>query len=216
MIKWLLISLSLLATCILSYSQENINSLYFETPLPITKEKLDSFPDEIQGCYYKDNDSLIQLCISHDSIYTSFTLVFPIANRDLTELKYEKIDTLLFGLKGEKGIPYIEVNDTVYAYLKQTNLFFKISTKNIAKKEANKYYLNEKLENNFFNIIELFFTENKLIMAECDPDGSNFPYANLNLKEIKKDAIHLARPDEKNWKDFIKKNGFNDQTKYHQ
>ena len=53
-------------------------------------------------------------------------------------------------------------------------------------------------------------------MAECDPDGSNFPYANLNLKKIKNDAIHLARPDEKNWGEFIKNNGFNDQTKYHQ
>ena len=88
MIKWLLISLCLLATCISSYSQENINSLYFETPQPITKEKLDSFPDKIQGCYYKENDSLIQLCISDDSIYTSFTLVFPISNRELNELKY--------------------------------------------------------------------------------------------------------------------------------
>ena len=216
MIKWLLISLCLFVTCILSYGQENINSIYFETPQPITKEKLDSFPDKIQGCYYKDNDSLIQLCISDDSIYTSFTLVFPIPNRDLTELKYEKIDSLLYGLKEEKGIPYIEVNDTVYAYLKQTNIFFKMSTKNILKKETDKYYLNEKLENNYYNIIELFFTEKKLTMAECDPDRSNFPYANLNLKEIKKDAIHLARPDEKNWGEFIKNNGFNDQTKYHQ
>ena len=106
MIKWFLASQYLLVACI-SFYQENIYSLYFKTPQPFSKEK-HTFPDDIQGCYYKDNDSLIQLCISKDSIYSCFTLIFPITKKEITEFKYEKIDTLLFGLKEGEGVPFIE------------------------------------------------------------------------------------------------------------
>ena len=40
----------------------------------------------------------------------------------------------------------------------------------------NKYYLNEKTKDGFYNIIELYFDKKELIMAECDPEKPDFPY----------------------------------------
>ena len=56
MIKWFLASQYLLVACISFYGKK-ISIPYFKTPQPFSKEKLDTFPDDIQDVIIKDNDS---------------------------------------------------------------------------------------------------------------------------------------------------------------
>jgi hypothetical protein len=201
-----------------TYAQDQITALYFKTPPPSHIKPSLNFPKDVQGCYYKDNDSLIQICIKSDSIYSSFSLVFTIPNSDMIDKKYEVKDSLIYGIKKNTGIPFKVINDTSYAFLKQTDLFFKISDKNILKIYQEKYYISEMKFDKFYSVLELSKQDKKFSIKEYDPEKEKFPTEFLNLEKstIKNVEIHLANPSENNWINFLKNKGFNEETLYHQ
>lgn len=199
-------------------AQDKVQALYFKTPPPVHIEPSFSFPKEIQGCYYKNNDSLIQLCVKSDSIYSSFSLVFTITKSDIIDKNYELKDSLIYGIKKNIGIPFKEVDDTVYAFLKQTDLFFKISNNNILKMFQEKCYISEMQSGKFYTVLELSKQEKIFSVKEYDPEKKEFPIQYLSVEKFNHENtnIHLTNPTEINWINFVKNKGFNEETLYHQ
>lgn len=217
MIKWIFLLQCTIASSYFIYGQESIHTLYFANPSPQHIESSINFPKDIQGCYYKNNDSLIQICVTKDSIYTSFSIVFSIPSNEIKVGKYEIIDSLVYGIKKGIGLLYKEINDTVFAFLKQTDLFFKFNEKSILKIDSNRYYLNELINEKYYSILEISKNENQFEVREYDPQIKDFPIEDLQTveKNFQNQKIYLANPNKKNWNSFIENNGFNDQTLYH-
>jgi hypothetical protein len=218
MIKKIFIIIYLTFSVVFSLAQkETIESLYFKFPQPELAESSIKFPKKIVGCYYKDVDSLIEICISEDSIYSSFSLVFNIPKKNFVKEKYTIKDSLVYGIKKDIGVPFIEINDTIYAFLKQSDLFFKISNKNKLKIYNNKYYLNEIKFEEYYNVIEVSTEKDTLWIKEIDPSLKSFPSKFLNtIKHNFEDFnFHLANPESEDWINFIQNDGFNDITKFH-
>ena len=197
--------------------QETIESLYFKIPQPELTESSNKFPKKIVGCYYKDLDSLIEICISEDSIYSNFSLIFNIPKIKLIDKNYIIKDSLVYGIKKDIGVPFKEINDTIYAFLKQSDLFFKITSKNILKIYNNKYYLNEFKFGKYYNIIEFSIEKEAMLIKEIDPELEDFPSRFLNLEKSSFEGFnfHIASPTNENWINFIYNNGFNETTKFH-
>ena len=197
--------------------QETIESIYFKSPQPEFTDPLIKFPKEIRGCYYKDLDSLIEICISEDSIYSNFSIIFNIPKRNLIDKNYTIKDSLVYGIKKDIGVPFKKFNDTIYAFLKQSDLFFKITDKNKLKIYDNKYYLNEFKFEKHYNVIEISILKDSLWIKEIDPSFKYFPSKFLNPVKHSFDDFdfHLANPKEDDWINFIKNDGFNDITKFH-
>ena len=200
------------------YAQKNMDSFYFKSPQPNHIEEINSFHETIHGCYYKNTDSLIQVCISSDSIYTKYSIILTIPKINLKNKGYSIEDSLLHGIKDKKGIPFREINDTLYGILQQTSLFFKIDSNSVLKVDNGNYYLNELQQEKYYSTIEISKNKEKLFIKECDHQQKEFPNKDLNINEImeKNQQILLANPNEMNWINFIKNNGFNEQTLYHQ
>ena len=218
MIKKVFVIIYLTLSVLCCFAQkETIESLYFKIPQPELTESSDKFPKKIVGCYYKDLDSLIEICISEDSIYSTFSLVFNIPKKNFIKEKYTIKDSLVYGIKKDIGVPFIEINDTIYAFLKQSDLFFKITDKNNLKIYNNKYYLNEITFEEYYNIIEVSSEKDSLWIKEIDPSLKSFPSKFLNAEKHNFEGFnfHLANPESENWMDFIKNDGFNDITKFH-
>ena len=218
MIKWIFLLQCTMASSYLIYGQELIHTLYFENPSPQHIVSSTNFPKDIQGCYYKNNDSLIQICVTKDSIYTSFSLVFTIPKKEIKKGRYEIRDSLVYGIKKGTGLSFKEINDTIFAFLKQTDLFFKFNEKSILKIDSNRYYLNELINEKYYSVLEISKNEGQFEVKEYDPQKKKFPSVYLQTKErnFQNQKIHLANPSKKNWNSFIENNGFNEQTLYHQ
>lgn len=219
MIKKFFLSICLIFGIFCFHSQQDvINALYFKNSTPSYAKSISDFPKEIIGCYYKNKDSLIELCITKDSIYSSFSIVFNISKKEMNSKKYSIIDSLIYGIKKDTGVPFKKINDTIYAFLKQTDLFFKINAENELKKYEDKYYLSEFIHEKYYTILEISKTEKNLVIKSYDPELDDFPSKFLNLKilNLNNQKIHVADPSAENWKKFIDNNGFNENIIYNQ
>ena len=86
---------------VINFSAQNdtIVNLFFKEPQPETVEFSYYFPENLKGCYLKKVDSLVEMCISKDSIYTSFSIIINISQEDFTQKKYSIKDSLIYGIK---------------------------------------------------------------------------------------------------------------------
>ncbi len=203
---------------VINFSAQNdtIVNLFFKEPQPNNIEFSYFFPENLKGCYLKKVDSLVEMCISKDSIYTSFSIIINISQEDFFQKKYSIKDSLIYGIKNNAGLPFKKFNDTIYALLKQTELFFKIDERNKLKIQNNKLYLNEQILGKFYKILELSFVNQSLIIKESNHEMENYPIEMLNVSKSQIDNLefHLAEINFDDWFDFVNQNGFNDSTEY--
>ena len=216
MFKWFFILQCSLFSTYSIYGQENINSIYFKTLQPDNNSVIEKFPDTLIGCYYKNNDSLIQLCITEDSIYTTYTIIVPVSKNEIKGNNYStKFDSLLFGMHKNKGLPYKIINDTLYVFLKQTDLFFEINDNNHIKYNNNLLFLNELTPYNNYIVLLLSKTKQHLYLYECDPLVSPIDQVNVNKKTINGQDSYIANPNLEQLENFINKHGFSDTLIFH-
>jgi hypothetical protein len=83
MTKWIFVLLVSWISTAPFMCQDSFNSFYFKEPQPVDNKLTKKFPKKIQGSYFKSNDSVVQIVIEADSIYTSFAIVMPISNLEL-------------------------------------------------------------------------------------------------------------------------------------
>ena len=217
--KWIFVMAVSLLPLTSIVSQETFSSFYFKEPQPVDNKSTKKFPKKIQGAYYKHNDSIIQLVIDSDSMYTSFAIVMPISNKEIKKTSsFFKKDSLFFGIKKDLGIPYKEINDTTYAFLVQRDLFFKIDSINVLKKLGDDYFINERKANGYYSTTRIHKRDSTLEIYEIDPSTKNFPIKALkyfSTEKINEINTYIAFPPNKEFKEFIDLSGFIDTTRYH-
>lgn len=219
MTKWMTLIFTIWISISSFNGQESFNSFYFKEPQPVDNKSSKKFPKKIQGSYYKLNDSIVQIVIAPDSIYTLFAITMPLSNIEIKKSShFFKKDSLFFGIKQNEGIPYKELNDTTYAFLIQKDLFFKIDSLNILKKFGDDYFINERKSNGYYSTTRIHKKDSILEIYEIDPSVKDFPIKALKYfssEKINEINTFIAYPPNKEFKDFIDLNGFVDTTKYH-
>ena len=219
MTKWIFVLLVSWISTAPFMCQDSFNSFYFKEPQPVDNKLTKKFPKKIQGSYFKSNDSVVQIVIEADSIYTSFAIVMPISNLELKKSSaFHKKDSLLYGIKKDVGIPYKVFDDTTYAFLIQKDLFFKIDSVNVLKKLGDDYFINELKSNGYYSTTRIHKKDSILNIYEIDPSTEDFPIKSLKYftnKKINEINTYIAFPPNKEFKDFIDQSGFIDTTKYH-
>ena len=96
MTKWMTLVFTIWISISSFNGQKSFNSFYFKEPQPVDNKSSKKFPKKIQGSYYKLNDSIVQIVIAPDSIYTSFAIAMPISNKEIQKSShFFKKDSLL-------------------------------------------------------------------------------------------------------------------------
>jgi len=201
------------------YAQSEASSFYFKSPLPSGTDSTLEFNENHYGSFYKADDSLVRIIIDRDSIFSEFVIMLTISPQELKKNKKLKLsDSLLFGIKENKGIPYMMLDDTIYAVMLQYELFFKADNDHILKFKNNHYFLNTKNEKGFYSTSILDLKGDTLSLLEIDHykvmDKIN-RIKNLTQQTIEGVKVYLADPSDEELRDFILNNGFNDRIIYH-
>ena len=201
------------------YAQSEASSFYFKSPLPSGTDSTLEFNENHLGSFYKADDSLVRIIIDRDSIFSEFVIMLTISQKELKKNKKLKLsDSLLYGVKANQGIPYMMLDDTVYAVMLQYELFFKADKEHVLKFKDDQYFLNTKNENGYYSTSLLDLKKDTLSLYEIDHYES---MDEINkIKDLIQQSnegykIYLANPTDEELKELIINKGFNDQTKFH-
>lgn len=195
--------------------QNEATSFYFGTPQPKQVPTILQFDTTICGKYFLENDSLVRLVITPDSIYLEQSVLFVLTKKDLKNAKgsYYTEGNKLFGIVVDEGIPFVMENDTTYAIYHQSTSYFKPSTSSILKKQNKTYFLNEKLENSYYSStilysfgkgIAVYSIDHEEVMAELQE------FNQLDSIYINDFKTYIAEPTLPEMNTFIQKKGFRD------
>ena len=197
------------------FAQHEATSFYFASAQPQQLPSISQFDSTICGKYVLEEDSLVQLIITPDSIYMQQSVLFILTKKDIRKSKgtYYTEGNELFGIVANKGIPYILQNDTAYAIYKQSTNYYKPSVENSLKKQNKNYFLNEKLDNNYYSSSLLFSFGKGIAIYSMDHEevldeihGFN-QLDSLYLNDFK---TYIAEPTLPEINTFIQKKGFRD------
>ena len=142
-----------------------------------------------------------------------------ISPKELKKNKKLKLsDSLLYGVKENEGLPYMMLDDTVYAVMLQYELFFKADKDHVLKFKDDQYFLNTKNENGYYSTSLLGLKKDTLSLYEIDHyesmDKIN-EIKDLNQQNIEGLKVYLANPTNEELKTLITNKGFNDRTIYY-
>lgn len=212
------ITILLVLNVFLLRAQEEVTSFYFSEPQPSSVDPLEKFDDEICGRYLYEEDTLISLIITPDSIYSHFgTFTYLPAKEIYSSDKYRLENDMLYGIKVGEGIPYTEINDTIFTYITQNDLLFKPNKNNKLNKSGDKFYLNIKQDNGYYSTEVFSFEEKKLIVYSIDHEQvleEILQFKSTITKQVDGFKTYLSAPTKGEFISFVDSKGFRDKTVY--
>lgn len=203
-----------LIICNFAYTQEP-TSFYFSEAQPATIVPSIKFDSSICGKYVLEDDSLVQIHITPDSIYMQQNVLFILSKKDFrkSKKKYYVENNLLYGIVDGKGLPCVIENDTTFAIHKQISNYFTPSQNAVLKKQNKTYYLNEKNEHGYYTTslfyhfgkgIAIYSLDHELVMPEIRQ------FEQLDSLQLDNFKTYIATPSLNNMNSFVQKKGFKD------
>jgi hypothetical protein len=143
------------------------------------------------------------------------SVLFVLTKKDIRKSKgtYYTEGNKLFGIVTGKGIPFVLQNDTTYAIHKQSTSYYKPSIGNSLKKQNKNYFLNEKLENNYYSSSLLFSFGKGIAIYSMDHDevlDEIHEFNELDSLYLNDFKTYIAEPSLSEMNTFIQKKGFRD------
>lgn len=190
-------------------------SFYFSEAQPTTVEITTQFDSTICGKYVLEEDSLTQLYITPDSIYTQQNVLFILTKKDIrkSKKKYHVENNKLYGIVDGQGLPSFVENDTTFAIYKQISNYFTPSKTTPLKKQNKTYYLNEKNEHGYYSTsllyhfgkgIAVYSLDHELVLPEIRQ------FRQLDSLELDHFKTYIATPSLKEMNTFVQQKGFKD------
>jgi hypothetical protein len=186
-------------------------SVTFNQPQPVATKSLSHFPEKIRGDYFSSNQPLV-ITVRDTMILKTFDYHFKVHKDSLDTTVYLKGDTLIEKESGEK----MKVNllgDTITLHVHEVDTMFVISDGSVLRKYKGYYFLNARQDKNAWSVQKLSLTKGLLtignISSEADIDNLK------ELTETKEDTTtYNFRLTKKQFKNFIKDNGFSNQDTF--
>ena len=200
-----LLYLNLLFLLILNSCKEPIVS--FEEAQPKNISELNAFPKKIIGTYY-NSESKTELRISKYSIFKKMFVEDTLKISEINKNEIIKNDSLFNSVTKERYL-IKRINDTLFSNYVYQDTIFTINKKNVLKKFKGYFFLNNLIEKSgFWSVEKLDLSKGVLTINGVETENE----LNLlqSITETKKDTIKpfTIKPTKKQFKEFIKKNGF--------
>lgn len=183
----------------------------FEKPQPIDVKPLGEFPSKVKGKYLSLLDSTIINISSRIITRTyDFTNVVHVSQLDTT---LQLIGDSLFDHKTGKNSPVTIEGDSVIWQMNETDTLFMIDELNVLKKLKGYYFVNIYLVPDRWEVKKLEFSKKFLIISNLNKEEDITQLKELTANH--QDTVpYLFSPTQKQFKKFIKNNGFRNTEKF--
>jgi hypothetical protein len=184
----------------------------FDVSQPENTKEQKEFPKRLIGVYY-NVDKNIELEIEKYFILKRIILDDTLKISDLDKTERVKNDTL-YKLHSNTKYKILKINDSLFSNYIYVDTTFNLKTLDLLKKFKGYYFLNHKTENGSWEVEKLSLkqgvlkingirTENEISMMET-------------ITESKRDTIKpfIVKPTKKQFKAFVKQNGFTESDTY--
>ncbi|WP_269242518.1 hypothetical protein [Flavobacterium limnophilum] len=201
--KLLFLNLSLLI--ILNSCKEPI--VTFEEAQPKNVKEVNAFPKKIIGNYY-NTENKTELIISKYSIFKKMIVEDTLKISEIDKNEIIKNDSL-FNIKTKEKYKIKRINDTLFSNYVYSDTIFDINKTNVLKKFKGYFFLNKLIEKTgFWEVEKLNLSKGVLTINGIETE--NELDLLQSITETKMDTIKPFRikPTKKQFKEFIKKNGF--------
>lgn len=198
-------------------AQNEITSFYFSEPQPANSENIFGFDASVCGRYLFEDDTLSSLIVEKDSIYTKYTILTFLTEKELkNDSKYRVENDLLFGIKKGEGLPFIQRRDTLYTVIIQTETIFSIRENEI-KRINDQYFMNYREGNGMYSTqilkktgrgVSIFYLDHEIVLDEL------LNFKNTETKMVNGFKTYISTPTDSELDSFVRNNGFRDQMKY--
>jgi hypothetical protein len=178
----------------------------FSETHPENSRSLKFFPNKLIGNYY-DSENEIDLEITNSMIIKKSTLKDTFNVKVLSEVEVLKGDTLVNTKTFEKTFVK-KLNDTLFTNVLFKDTIFSINKENVLKKMKGYYFLNIKhSENNW--VVKKLHLKNGLLNLNDISTKEEIEMLE-EITETKKDSSEtfVIKPTKKQFREFVKKNGF--------
>ncbi len=204
----------------LGLTAQKPTSFYFAEAQPSQLPNILKFDDAICGEYFLKGDSMTRLVITPDSIFSRQSVFFMFTKKDLKKSKgkYYTKGEKLYGIVENQGLFFSTNNDTTFAVYNQEELYFKPTVNSTLKKQGNSYFLNERLEENYYSCLLVFPTKKGVLIYSIDHEevmDELRSFNNLDSLQLNGFKTYLASPTLEEMNLFIQNKGFKDVTEYY-
>lgn len=186
-------------------------AILFEEPQPPDTKELIEFPEKLHGDYQSlSNSSVLQ--ISKNAIVRVYDFNFKEHINDLdTNLKLSG-DTLIDLKIGDKMIVQV-IDDTIYQGFYSVDTLFLISQTNVLKKYKGHYFLSSTFDTMTWEVKKLSLNKLNLVISRIS--GKEDLELLKEITETQTDTASFNfKPTQKQFKKFMKQNGFNDTEEF--
>lgn len=179
----------------------------FEVAQPENVKQQSKFSRNIIGTYY-NIESNTELIIRENYILKKMKIEDTLKISELNKSEIIKNDTL-YKLNTKEKYKIIKINDSLFTDYVFSDTIFNLKNKNILKKYKGYYFLNKEIEKTgFWEVEKLSLTNGVLKINGIETENE----INLleSITETKRDTLKLfsVKPTKKQFKKFIKNNGF--------
>jgi hypothetical protein len=179
----------------------------FEVAQPENLKAQKEFPKKLIGTYYNsENDT--ELIIRKYFIFKKMLLKDTLKISELDKNEIIKNDTL-YKLNSNEKYKIIKINDSLFSNYVFSDTIYNLKKTDVLKKFKGYYFLNKSIEKNgFWDVEKLNLTNGVLTINGIETENEISLLENIT--ESKKDTVKpfTIKPTKKQFKEFIKKNGF--------
>ncbi len=179
----------------------------FEEAQPKNIKAINAFPEKIIGNYY-NTENKTEITISKYSILKKMIIEDTLKISEIDTNEVIKNDSL-FNTKTKEKYKIKRVNDTLFSNYIYSDTIFTINKQNVLKKFKGYFFLNKLIDKTgFWEVEKLHLTKGVLTINGIETE--NELELLQSITETKMDTIKPFRikPTKKQFKEFIKKNGF--------
>lgn len=180
----------------------------FSEPQPTETDNLSEFPKRLQGRYFNPEDNST-LEISEQIILKIYDYDTKIQSNQLDSTSQLSGDTISHLNTNKKSIT-AQDGDSLITHIHQVDTLFLMSSDNIAREFKGYYFLSTRLNNSSWTVKKIQLAKEKLILSSISPQLDIEHLRELTDSPTEKAQIYEFTPTKKQFKKFVKDNGFRD------
>ncbi|MCO5230526.1 MAG: hypothetical protein M9958_05145 [Chitinophagales bacterium] len=183
-------------------------SVTFSEPQPTETDNLSEFPKRLQGQYLSlDDNSTLE--ISDQMIRRIYDYDTETHSNQLDSASQPSGDTIINPISNEKSL-ITRDGDSLITHVHKIDTLFLMSSDNIAREFKGYYFLSTRYKQSSWIVKKIQLTREKLILSSISTQLDIEHLREITDSPTEKAQIYEFTPSKKQFKKFVKNNGFRD------
>jgi hypothetical protein len=181
----------------------------FNEAQPQNVNEINAFPKKYIGTYYNLVDKS-EIIISKYSVFEKMISEDTINIKELDKNEIIKNDSL-FKIKTKEKYPIKRINDSLFTNYIFSDTTFRIGKNNILKKFKGYLFLNKHREkSDFWEVEKLYLSKGVIKLSSIETENELKLLESITETKMDTTKPFKIKPTKKQFKEFIKKNGFSE------